>query len=71
MADLQTLRGYRDELQRARFTGQRRVRDASGEEVEFRSDRELASAIAALDSEIMTLGGRKPSTILFKTNKGV
>ena len=52
MADIQTLREYREKLQDARFSGVRTLRDSNGEEVTYRSQREIELAIAAVDSEI-------------------
>jgi hypothetical protein len=57
MADLTSLR---DKLIEARANGLRSVRDQNGEEIVFKSDKEMASAIAALDRET---GGRRPSII--------
>lgn len=71
MATLAELQAWRTRLQDARYSGVRRVRDSSGEEVEYRSDSELARALAALDSEISAAQSRRPSTILFKTSKGL
>lgn len=51
--------------------GLRRVRDQNGEEVEYKTDAEMARALAALESEIMAAGKPAASTIVFKTSKGV
>lgn len=67
---LATLQSARDALLKARASGVRRVRDTNGEEVEYRSDSEMARALAALDSEIAMLSGRPPSTFQFATSKG-
>lgn len=61
----------RDALLTARASGVRRVRDQNGEEVEYRSDSEMARALAALDAEISAATRRPPSTILFRTSKGL
>lgn len=71
MPDLATLRRYRDDLQDARFSGIRTVRDANGEEVTYRSQGEIERAIAALDSEIAALSNRRASLIRFQTSKGL
>ena len=71
MATLAQLTAWRDRLQEARFAGVRRVRDQNGEEVAYRSDAEMARALAALDSEIAAAAKPRPSTILFKTSKGL
>ena len=65
------LTAARDTLLRARAAGVRRVRDQNGEEVEYRSDAEMARALAALDSEISAASTARPSTIYFNTSKGV
>ncbi len=67
---LSELTSARDALLRARAGGVRRVRDHNGEEVEYRSDAEMARALAALDSEIAKLNGKPPSSFHFATSKG-
>lgn len=67
---LAELQSARDALLRARAGGMRRVRDQNGEEIEYRSDAEMARALAALDSEIAALANRPPSTFHFATSKG-
>ncbi|MEC5383401.1 hypothetical protein VSX64_21630 [Aurantimonas sp. C2-6-R+9] len=67
-ASLADLVAWRDALFEARLQGVRRFRDQNGEEVEYRSDREMAAALAAADAAI---AGKRPSTILFKTSKGI
>ncbi len=71
MADLSKLQEYRDKLQGARFSGVRTVRDASGEEVTYRSQGEMERAVAALDAEIATLQQRRPQQVRFQTSKGI
>ncbi|MBL4768061.1 MAG: hypothetical protein JKY94_10155 [Rhodobacteraceae bacterium] len=46
-------------------------RDQNGEEVEFKSDAEMARALAALDSEIAAATQRPAHTIRFQTSKGL
>jgi len=65
------LTAARDSLFRARAGGVRRVKDQNGEEVEYRSDAEMARALAALDAEIAAASRRPASTILFRTSKGI
>ena len=61
----------RDALFAARARGVRRFRDQNGEEVEFRSDAEMARALAALDTEIAKASGVAiPHTLHFITSKG-
>ena len=68
---LAQLQARRDALVMARTSGVRRVRDQNGEEVEYRSDSEMARALAHLDSEIAKLSGRPPSSFHFTTSKGL
>ena len=51
--------------------GVREVRDQNGEAVTFKSDGEMAKAIAAADAEIAALERPRVSTIIFRTSKGV
>lgn len=62
---------WRDALLEARLSGVRRVRDQNGEEIEYRSDAEIAQAIAAADAEIRGYGQQPVKTIFFKTSKGI
>jgi hypothetical protein len=55
-------------LKKARASGTLRVVIANGMDVTYRSDAELANAIAALESEIA--GSAKPSYLIFRANKG-
>ena len=69
MADLQK---WRDALFEARMNGVRSFRDQNGEEVTYSSDRDMAAALAAVEREIQAMtGGRPPSTIIFRTSKGL
>jgi hypothetical protein len=61
----------RDNLIQARAEGVRRFRDQNGEEVEYKSDAQMAAALAALDRQIAQAMGRAtPHTITFRTSKG-
>ena len=71
MADIQTLREYREKLQDARFSGVRTLRDSNGEEVTYRSQREIELAIAAIDSEINHLQRWRAALIGLHTSKGL
>ncbi len=71
MATVAGLTAMRGELLAARTQGVRRFRDQNGEEVEYRSDSEMARALGALDAEIAAAQSKPPSTILFKTSKGL
>jgi hypothetical protein len=71
MADVAELIARRDALKAARLNGLREVRDSSGEGVTYKSDAEMASALAAVEREISALQGRSPiKTIIFRTSKG-
>lgn len=59
---------FRDELVKARLTGIRSLRDQNGEEVEYKSDAQMAAALAFVESLI---AGQRPHTILFNTSKGL
>ncbi|SEO04156.1 hypothetical protein SAMN04489859_103042 [Paracoccus alcaliphilus] len=71
MADLSALRRYRDDLQDARYSGIRSTRDSNGEEVHFKSDAEMARALADIDSQIAALTRRRNSIVYLQTSKGV
>lgn len=61
----------RDDLIESRASGVRRVRDQNGEEVEYKSDAQMAAALAALDRQIAEATGQAaPHTIRFHTSKG-
>ena len=68
LAELQTMRA---DLHAARMTGARAFRDQNGETVVYKSDSEMARALAALDSEIAALTAKPANTILFRTSKGL
>ena len=68
LSDLTTAR---DGLLRARAQGVRRYVDQNGETVEYKSDREMATALAALDSEIAAATRRPATTFIFRTSKGL
>ena len=71
MATPSDLRAWRSTLWSARMKGVRLVVDQNGERVEFKTDAEMASAIAAADAEIAALERPRVSTIIFRTLKGV
>jgi hypothetical protein len=70
MSDLATLQTQLAALKRTRASGVATLRkDDRG--IEYRSDAELATQIAALESEIAGLTGQsKPRTIAVRSNKG-
>ena len=68
---LDQLTQARDALLTARAGGVRRFRDQNGEEVEYKSDAQMAAALATLDRQIAQATGRAaPHTIRFHTSKG-
>jgi hypothetical protein len=71
MATPSELRAWRRALWKARLAGLREVRDGNGETIGYKSDSEMAAAIAAADSEIAALERPRVSTVLFRTSKGV
>jgi hypothetical protein len=71
MATPSELRAWRRALWKARLAGLREVRDGNGETIGYKSDSEMAAAIAAADSEIAALERPRVSTAIFRTSKGV
>lgn len=71
MTTLAQLQDWRGRLQDARYSGTRAVQDSNGERIEYKSDSEMARAMASLDSEIAAATSRPPSTIIFRTSKGL
>lgn len=68
---LDTLTGWRDALLEARLSGVRSVKDQNGETVEYKSDSEMATALAAAESAIAAASRSAPKTIYLSTSKGV
>ncbi|MFN3312581.1 MAG: phage head-tail joining protein [Hyphomonas sp.] len=69
---VQQLLEFRASLQEARFQGVRSVRDQSGEEITYKSDSEMAGALAALDRELAALRGSRSSAIVYiNAHKGI
>ena len=52
MATLPELVAFRERLIDARYSGIRSVRDGNGEEVTYRSDAELSSALVSINRDI-------------------
>ena len=59
---------FRDRLIAARLNGIRSVTDQNGESVEYKSDQQMAAALAYVERLI---AGQQPSTIVFHTSKGL
>jgi hypothetical protein len=66
LAELQI---FRDSLVRALATGEKRVRDQNGEEVEYRSVFEMQRALGQIEGRIAAMQSAAPNTIRFKTSK--
>lgn len=74
MATLAELQQQLDNLRSVRAGGERRVRvrgPNTEREVEFRTDAELAAAIADLERRIGAASGAGARTIRFHTSKGL
>jgi hypothetical protein len=67
LSELQTAR---DNLVRALASGERRVRDQNGEEVEYRSVGEMQRALGVVESRIAAMQAEAPNVIRFNTSKG-
>ena len=66
------LTSLRDALIRARSNGLREVRDQNGETLTYKSDSEMAAAIASLERQIQAAQTNPPAnTIVFATSKGL
>lgn len=70
-ASLADLIRWRDALFEARLSGVREVQDQNGERISYRSDSEMARALAAADAAIAATQAKPVNTILFKTSKGI
>lgn len=68
---LDQLKAARDALVTARSQGVLSYADQNGERVEYKSDKQMASALAALDVEISKVAGlAAPTKLNFVTTKG-
>ncbi len=67
-SDLQTLEAQLAELRRIRAGGVRST-SIQGEQVEFRSDSELAAAIADLEQQISQFGNPGPVRVTYITSR--
>ena len=71
MADLATMLAQRDALKAARYAGTLTV-EMDGKSITYRSDRELANALAALTKEINAASGvSTPRVIRIASTKGL
>lgn len=72
MTTREQLTAWRDRLQDARYQGVRSVRDSDGSEIHYRSDGELARALAAVDRDIAKLAGAAhPRVTQIRLSKGL
>jgi hypothetical protein len=69
--NLVQLQQQRDALIQARLQGVRSYRDQSGEEVTYKSDTEMANALAYAERMIAQINSTNPKTIVFATSKGI
>lgn len=70
MTDAATLQDRLDALRAIRAQGQRRVRYGEKYEVEFRTDAELAAAIADLERQLAGASA-SPKVVYFQSSKGL
>ncbi len=68
---LEELQASRDALVRALATGERRVRDQNGEEIEYRSVFEMQRALGVVEARIAAMQTTTPSRYLISTSKGL
>lgn len=60
-----------DELRALRAEGVKSLRDQNGEEITYKSDRELAAAISSLEAHMERARGGRSSQIRLQTSKGL
>lgn len=70
MATVAELTKMRADLFAARMSGTREFQDSNGERVQFKSDNEMAKAMAAIDAELALVNGPSPRVLHFTTSKG-
>lgn len=68
---LEKLTAWRDSLVESRLSGIFSVTDQNGERITYRTDSEMANAIAAADAAISAFGRRPVHSIHFVTQKGI
>lgn len=69
MLTLEQLQQFRDKLVTSRMSGVLSITDQNGERIEYKTDAQMAAAIAACDRELAALSGRPARTIVFRTSK--
>lgn len=70
MATLAELQAFKTALEAARYSGNRRVRTGATE-IEFKTDAEMAAALADLDRRIAAASGGTIRTIRVSSSKGL
>lgn len=70
MVDVAELTAWRDKLKKARYVGLRVV-EYDGMRIEYKSDTEMADAIAALDREISGQQATPVTTLRLLPGKGL
>lgn len=70
MATLAELQAFKTALEAARYSGNRRVRTGSTE-IEYRSEAEMAAALADLDRRIAAASGTTIRQIRIASSKGL
>lgn len=70
MASLEELKGRRDALRALRGRGVKEVQYSNGSRVVYRDDDELEAALADLERQIASGGGRPLREVRLSTSKG-
>lgn len=70
MATLADLQAWKAALEAARYSGNRRVK-VGATEIEYKSDAEMASALAELDRQIAAAATPRPSILRVIPSKGL
>lgn len=68
---LEQLTGWRRELMELRASGIRRIVHQNGQALDYKTDGEMAAAIAALDSQISAATRNRAGRMTFQTSKGL
>lgn len=71
MVSIEQLTGWRNELMALRADGIRKVIHQNGSAMEYKTDSEMAAAIAAFDSQIAAARTPQATRFTFNTSKGL
>jgi histidinol dehydrogenase len=71
MLNLPQMQQWKDALIAARLSGVREIYDQNGEKVAYKSDSEMAAALAFAEKQISDFHRSTPRTIVFATHKGI